>query len=442
MSLGRPSSSESRYRRDRATSTVAAFGAMVTASLSIAMGFLVNPGAKHFGVTTAQFLLYFSIFIMTSAIAFSFVGPVIARTGVRLVLIVTGLIAAASMFGMAFAPNIVVFYLLAVPLGVGAAGCNLLSANTLVTGWHVHDRRGTVLGVVACGIGGGSIAWGLLFPPLVRAGGFRVGVLAVAAGFVLFSVLPGIFLARNPPPAEQGLSGEVHEDGPRGKVSLSGFKLVIGTLAVGAMLFSFESAFGSIQPAVYDAAGIDSTIAGYMLSFYAFCGILAKPILGYMYDRFGPKALFAVLATLFLFGLPPLGLALQLDVDVLFPFLALAALSLAIPTVILPLVAVEAVGRDRFPVAYGAVLAGLFIGLAISVPSWGFIFDVNDTYVPAMYGGGVAGLVGLWVVFIAMRLGWRRRQMDVAPVVTLAPASVSEGAVAAPLVGGIAVEGR
>ena len=409
MGRSRPSSVEKRYRRDRATSTVAAFGAMVTASLSVAMGFLVNPGAKHFGVTTAQFLLYFSIFIMTSAIAFSFVGPVIARIGVRLVLIVTGLIAAASTFGMAFAPNIIVFYVLAVPLGVGAAGCNLLSANTLVTGWHVHSRRGTVLGVVACGIGVGSIAWGFLFPPLVRAGGFRVGVLAVAAGFVLFSVLPGIFLARNPPLAEPGV-GEVHEDSARGKVSLSGFKLVIGTLALGAMLFSFESAFGSIQPAVYDAAGIDSTVAGYMLSFYAFCGILAKPMLGYMYDRFGARALFVVLAALFVFGLPPLGLALQVGVDVLFPFLALAALSLAIPTVILPLVAVEAVGRDRFPVAYGAVLAGLFIGLAISVPSWGFIFDVNDTYVPAMYGGGVAGLVGLWVVFIAMRLGRRRRR--------------------------------
>lgn len=420
MGRSRPSSVEKRYRRDRATSTVAAFGAMVTASLSLAMGFLVNPGAKHFGVTTAQFLLYFSIFIMTSAIAFSFVGPVIARIGVRLVLIVTGLIAAASVFGMAFAPNIIVFYVLAVPLGVGAAGCNLLSANTLVTGWHVHSRRGTVLGVVACGIGVGSIAWGFLFPPLVRAGGFRVGVLAVAAGFVLFSVLPGIFLARNPPLAEPGV-GEVHEDSARGKVSLSGFKLVIGTLALGAMLFSFESAFGSIQPAVYDAAGIDSTVAGYMLSFYAFCGILAKPMLGYMYDRFGARALFVVLAALFVFGLPPLGLALQVGVDVLFPFLALAALSLAIPTVILPLVAVEAVGRDRFPVAYGAVLAGLFIGLAISVPSWGFIFDVNGTYVPAMYGGGVAGLVGLWVVFIAMRLGRRRRHRDVAQVVTLAP---------------------
>ena len=55
-------------------STVAAFGAIMTSSTPVALGFLVIPGSEHFGVTTAQFLIYFTLFLLTSAALFGFTG--------------------------------------------------------------------------------------------------------------------------------------------------------------------------------------------------------------------------------------------------------------------------------------------------------------------------------------------------------------------------------
>ena len=49
-------------------------------------------------------------------------------------------------------------------------------------------------------------------------------------------------------------------------------------------------------------------------------------------------------------------------------FVAIAAISLSVPTVVLPLVAVNAAGRERFPIIYGFMLTGSFAGTGIGVP--------------------------------------------------------------------------
>ena len=81
-------------------STVAAFGAIMTSSTPVAMGFLVIPGAEHFGVTTGQFLIYFTLFLFTSALMFSVTGRLMTRFGIRIVLIIGGIISAVpQIFG-------------------------------------------------------------------------------------------------------------------------------------------------------------------------------------------------------------------------------------------------------------------------------------------------------------------------------------------------------
>ena len=163
-------------------STVAAFGAIMTSSTPVAMGFLVIPGSEHFGVTTAQFLIYFTLFLLTSAALFGFTGRLILRIGVRPVLITGGIISALAWVGMAYAPNIYVFYIFAFIMGVGASGNNLLPANTLITGWHVHKRRGTVLGIVATGAAFGGLIIGFIFPKVMAAGGHTAadGIIGLA----------------------------------------------------------------------------------------------------------------------------------------------------------------------------------------------------------------------------------------------------------------------
>ena len=390
-------------------STVAAFGAVMTSSVPVAMGFLVIPGAEHFGVSTAQFLVYFTLFLVTAALMFSVTGRLIARFGVRAVLITSGLISVLAGVGMAFSPNILIYYVFAFFMGVGAAGNNLLPAKTLVIGWHVHKRRGTVLGIVATGGATGGFLIGLIFPSIMEAGGFVGGVLGLAGMAFICSVLTGIFLARNPPRSGEENADEADAEVGHSKEDrkrlLKGFGFTVVLLAIGSFLFSLEGAFGSVQAAVYPTFGIDLQTAGLMISFYSICGIIAKPILGIMHDKMGMKPLFIALTVLYILGLPALALSLQLGLNLTFPILAISALSLSIPGVIIPLVAVNAAGRERFATIYGFMLTGSFIGTGIGVPAWGIVFDMTGEFTLAMYAGGAAGLIGLLLAYLGLHRG-------------------------------------
>lgn len=400
-----------RYRRHRAMSTVAAFGAIMTASTPVAMGFLVIPGSENFGVTTAQFLIYFTLFLLTSAVLFGFTGRLIIRIGVRPVLIVGGLISALAWVGMAYAPNIYVFYALAVIMGIGASGNNLLPANTLITGWHIHKRRGTVLGLAATGAAFGGMIIGFVFPSIMDAGGYVGGAVAIGGMIFICSTLTGIFLARNPPRPGEEYADEAIETTSKTdrKAALKGYGFTVFLLAVAGFLFSLEGGFNTVQAAVYTTFGIDLATAGLMIAFFSLFGILAKPLLGFMHDKMGIKMLFIALIVLYVLGLPALALSLQLELNLTYPILAISAISLSVPTVVLPLVAVNAAGRERFPIIYGFMLSGSYTGTGIGVPLWGFVFDMTGDFLLAMYAGGAAGLIGLLLVYIGLHRGLRYR---------------------------------
>ncbi len=393
-------------------STVAAFGAIMTSSTPVAMGFLVIPGSEHFGVTTAQFLIYFTLFLLTSAALFGFTGRLILRIGVRPVLITGGIISALAWVGMAYAPNIYVFYIFAFIMGVGASGNNLLPANTLITGWHVHKRRGTVLGLAATGAAFGGMIIGFVFPSIMAAGGFVGGALAIGAMIFICSTLTGIFLAKNPPrPGEENADDTVEATSKADrKAAIKGFGFTVVLLAIAGFLFSLENAFNTVQAAVYTTFGIDLVTAGLMISFFSLCGIVAKPLLGFMHDKLDVKVLLSTLVVLYILGLPALALSMQLGLNLTFPILVIAAISLSVPTVILPLLAVNAAGRERFPIIYGFMLTGSFAGTGIGVPLWGLVFDTTGSFALAMYGGGIGGLIGLGLAFYGLRRGMRYRQ--------------------------------
>ena len=393
-------------------STVAAFGAIMTSSTPVAMGFLVIPGSEHFGVTTAQFLIYFTLFLLTSAALFGFTGRLILRIGVRPVLITGGIISALAWVGMAYAPNIYVFYIFAFIMGVGASGNNLLPANTLITGWHVHKRRGTVLGLAATGAAFGGMIIGFVFPSIMAAGGFVGGALAIGAMIFICSTLTGIFLAKNPPrPGEENADDTVEATSKADrKAAIKGFGFTVVLLAIAGFLFSLENAFNTVQAGVYTTFGIDLVTAGLMISFFSLCGIVAKPLLGFMHDKLGVKVLLSTLVVLYILGLPALALSMQLGLNLTFPILVIAAISLSVPTVILPLLAVNAAGRERFPIIYGFMLTGSFAGTGIGVPLWGLVFDTTGSFALAMYGGGIGGLIGLGLAFYGLRRGMRYRQ--------------------------------
>ncbi|WP_197040469.1 MFS transporter [Pseudonocardia halophobica] len=399
-------------RRCRATSTVGASLLLVMVSLSVAMGFLVVPGTERFGVSTAQFLVYYSIFMLSGAVAVAPMGRLVAKYGPRIVVVLGSALTALSYLGMALSPSMIVFYLMSAPLGVGWAASTLLPANTILTGWHTHSRRGLVLGIAASSTGLGGLVWGLVLPRVFGTMGFSGGLLVFAGLSVLLGVLPGILLIHNPPvnagTANAGGLSRAQARAER-RAALRGFGPAVALLTVTAVLFSIESIYGQIQPAVYRSFGIDAVTGGMLLSYFAVCGLLTKPVLGFLHDRLGTKALLGALGALFILGVPAISLLGHLGLWAFLMLIPIAAISLGVPTVILPLLTAKAVGQTRFPAAYGTVVSGMWVGLALGAPLWGLIFDLTGGYGAAMYVAGAVGLVGLYLAHQALRSGDRAR---------------------------------
>lgn len=349
--------------------------------------------------------MWYSIYTLSSAAVFTLLGKVMTVRGPKVVVISSATLVTACLVGMAYAPTITVFYLLSIPLGFGWAGCTSLAANSIVIGWHVHSRRGTILGVVAAATGLGGFTWGFLFPPVIAAAGWQGGLLTIAAFVVIFAIVPGIFLISNPPRAAVTPTATLSAD--QRKSMRAGIGAVVVVLTVAAAIFGLESAFANIMPAVFAADSIDLAMAGMLVSYYSICGMLAKPVLGYLNDRFGIRATLALLSLAYLVGLPGMAVLSGNGVATYYIVLPLAALALATPTIALPLVTVQSVGRARFPVVYGTVISGLWIGLAFGAPAWGLTFDLFGSYNVALALAGAAGIIGIMLSLLAIRTGRR-----------------------------------
>ncbi|OBB17688.1 hypothetical protein A5761_10065 [Mycolicibacterium setense] len=377
---------------------------MMNASLAIAFGFLVVPGSRYYGVSTATFLIWMSVFSLSMAAGFTLAGSLIRRYGVKRQAFVFGLVASTSLACMAFAPTVTVLYLFACPFGFAYSGCTVLPANSLVNGWHRHRRRGTVLGIVGTGSGVAAIVWGFAMPFLVEHSGLRGSLLTLALVVLCLVAVPAALLVTDPPlNASTRISGSADAAGPEpGRRS---FSWAVAALVLATFAFSAESVFAQIQAAIYEAWEMSDSLAGWLVSYFAGSVLVAKPTVGYLYDRLGAVALVGVLAVMFTFGLPAIVLLHEKGLWSFLVFLPIAAISVCVQTVILPLFVSHIIGKQRFASVYGYTLTAAHVGVAIAGPLWGRTRDVYGVYDLAMFVAGGLGLVGLLLAFIALKLG-------------------------------------
>jgi OFA family oxalate/formate antiporter-like MFS transporter len=268
------------------------------------------------------------------------------------------------------------------------------------------------VGLVAASAGISGLILGIIFPPIVASGGFQSGLFALAAVAIILGFIPALTLVRNPPrPAVTAAPVPAAESKRLDKARYAGLGLglTVGLLAVSALIFAMESSFTSIQPAVYAAAGVDPTLAGLLVSYYSIAAMLAKPMLGWMYDKLGLNSLYITLAVLFVFGLPGMALFHHVGTWVFFILIPIAAISFSVTTVVLPLIVGRVVPAERFSVTFGMVMTGMWIGLAVATPLWGVAFDLTGSYDIAMFIGGAAGLIGLGLCVASTRRAAKRQ---------------------------------
>jgi len=155
---------------------------------------------ERFGYTTTQASLAFTLSLGLVPFAMIIAGKVQAKIGVRLTILIGGLIFGAGFSLAGFSTeNIITLYLTYGTLGgIGIGfvyGCTVPNS----VKWF-PDKRGLAGGIIAGGFGGGAV----IFAPLFRSAVEQVGVLTtftysgIAFGAII--VVASLFIA--PPPAD------------------------------------------------------------------------------------------------------------------------------------------------------------------------------------------------------------------------------------------------
>ncbi|WP_181149745.1 MFS transporter [Arthrobacter sp. MYb227] len=395
-----------RVRRDRLRSTLGATCLTFCVSFVVAFGLLVPSGTKHFGVGVSAYLVHYTLLAAVSGLCFGLVGKLVPRVGIRRLVIIGGSITTISIFAMSLTTNLYLFYFFAVLSGVGWSSCTLVAATIIINGWHLHQRRGSVLGAVLAGNAVGGVLWGLVMPTVVQMYGWSGGMQLLAICALAMMVLPGVLLIKNPPVRTTQQDQTALTTSRLPSLRASGLRFAVALLVIGAFALALEGGSVQILPTLFADRGIDPVKAGVFVSLYAVGGIVTKPLFGFIYDRFGPRGASFAAWIAFMIGFP--WLALTTSENSYYIIIPLISLALTTYTVMVPLIVSDAVAPEHFSNVFGKTMMIGSLGLAISTPMWGLLYDLTGDFTPALYAASVLGTLGMVLLLVGRH--WGKKQ--------------------------------
>ena len=368
----------------------------------LAAGVMLPPLAESLGVGLGQVMVFVSINMVAGAATLTVAGPfLIRRFGTRLLAIFGGAFTGTALFAVSLVTELVQLYLLAFASGVMATVSMQMTGAVLVSEWFVR-HRGLMLGVLMGIAGVGGIGAGVLLPPVMDAGGWRLGFQVAGAVTATVAILCGALLIRTRP-ADVGLHpyGE-HDAGTEEGIDEAGMDPASAlrspqfvALVLGLTCFSGVMALQQHFPPMMADRGLDLAAAGSLLSVLSVVNIGTTLLLGKLCDRLGPLFAYCLSG-----GLLVAALSLFL-VTTGYTAQATAVLLFAIPTItppiITPILLRHTFGGRPFVSLLGVGTATMPAGIAIGSPLWGLSKDVTGSYDVAL---GIA--IALAVACVAL----------------------------------------
>lgn len=169
-------------------------------------GIYFTPVSSYFGVSKAEFTLYFSLLNLAMMVMLPIGGKLMSRFDVRAVLSVCVAIDGLTLIAMSFFSAVWQFYLAGILLGIGTAPLIYLAVPSLINAW-CKKKVGFFVGLCMAFTGIGGVIFNPVGTAFIAAGpeGWRTGYLVFGIT-VLVATLPfTIFVVRSKP-ADKGLS--------------------------------------------------------------------------------------------------------------------------------------------------------------------------------------------------------------------------------------------
>jgi MFS family permease len=402
---------------------------LVSAGVRAVPAVLMLPLEQEFGWarTTTSFAL--SVNILLYGLTGPFAGSLMARIGVRRVVLgALALLAVGAGLATLITQRWQLVAIWGLAIGVGTGLVAVVLAATVVNRWFVA-RRGTVLGVLTASTATGQLVFLPLLAQVTARYGWRAAVLVVAA--VLVALMPLVALLLRDDPASVGLrpygaasemalaeapAGEERPIGAiaalRAVVSSRNFWILFTTFFIcGASTNGLIGAH--LIPAAHDH-GIPEVRAASLLALMGICDLVGTTAAGWMSDRWDSRYLLAGYYGLRGMSLIFLPVALAGTEPALLTFAVwygLDWIATVPPTLRL---ANEAFGKTRAPIVFGWVAGGHQLGAAIVALSAGALRVYTGRYDYAFVGAGALCIVAA-LLSLSFRSAQRYRERPGVP---------------------------
>lgn len=367
---------------------------IMAATCGIAMNSIpvaYRPIADTFGFKMGEVSMTTSLIALAALFSALAVGKLINKINIRILTTVFGVLYCLGLTGYSFCTTLTQFYIASIIIGVGAAGTYLIPISVIITNWF-DEKRGLALAIAFAGTGVG----GMVFGPLMN---YMIGIVGVSNTFLLVGIISAVmilpvtlFLLRLTP-GEMGLLPYGSSDTGDNKDSMETDGLTIGQAArtgsfwlLAAAIILWSAATIGIQmhiPSYFTYIGYSAAFGAGIFAAVNGILMLGKLAIGGVADKFGIRT---SIYYIFIVGLLAMVSMIFANIQLIaYLFAGLAGVAAAIMTIPVALWTAEILGKKDFAMIYSVMNVCLTIGVACGPPITGYIFDVGNSYFPAIY---------------------------------------------------------
>jgi MFS family permease len=363
-------------------------------------GVFFKPVLAEFGWSSVAISGAYSLCFLLLGLSSMVTGKITDRFGPRIVVIVCGLFFGLGYSLMSQINAIWQFYLFyGVLVSIGISGSYVPLVSTAAR-WFVR-RRGMMIGVVASGVGIGTVIIPTLATQLILNYGWRRSYIIVGMITLVLVIVAAQFLRRDPSQVGQLPYGAAEAKVANLSLETSGlsFEQAIRTRQLWLLWVTFLFAGFCIQSILVHIIphtielGISAPVAATVLAAIGGFNTAGRVIMGTAADRIGSKP--ALVISTSVISASFFWLLVAKELWMFYPFAVIFGISYGGFLALLSPVAAEIFGLRSAGILLGFLHFGMAIGEAAGPVLSGRVFDVTGSYHLAFLVSGIIAAIGV-----------------------------------------------
>ena len=333
--------------------------------------------------------LYLTIIALSAMFAFPVLGKLIVKYNSQVVIGICVIVTGIAFAAYSQCTQLWQFYLVSVFVGAFGAGTSTLPASILLTNWF-NDKRGLAMGIAFTGSGIGGMLCNPLAQWVINNYNWQMAYIVLAVLFLAVT-LPFVIFIIKLHPAMIGMialgdAGELEEATAMHGLSageavknLSFWIIALCFLILEMLTFGVQNNI----PIYLKDLGYTATFGATIAAAYMGLLVLGKLLMGSILDKWGAR-----MGIIFGIGMLIGGMFAFINAGVMtmvVVFVIAFALACPMTTVLSSYIVGHVFGNLDYGTIYGLIQIFATIGLAVSMPLSGAIFESAGSLVPAWY---------------------------------------------------------